>query len=146
LVALFFHNVNASGEVALEKLRAGLTAQVERTVDHDDTAERWGSGLVPVLGTPSLVALMENAAVRALEGHLPPGRTSVGGRMDVHHLSPTPVGMRVRACAELSQVDGRRLVFEVQAWDEVEQIGRATHERFVVDKAAFVAKARAKAR
>ncbi|MGD8244835.1 MAG: thioesterase family protein [Anaerolineae bacterium] len=144
-MALFFPNVNASGEVALEKLRAGLTAQVEMTVTADDTAERWGSGLVPVLGTPSLVALMEGAAVRALEGHLPPGQTSVGGRLDVRHLAPTPVGMCVRASAELMEIEGRRLVFHVGAWDEVERIGDATHERFIVDQAAFVAKAKAKA-
>jgi predicted thioesterase len=64
--------------------------------------------------------------------------------MDIHHLAPTPVGMEVRARAELSQVDGRRLVFDVEAWDEVEKIGRATHERFIVDEAAFIAKAKAK--
>jgi predicted thioesterase len=144
-MALFLLNVHILSEVAMEELAKGLTGQVARTVTVDDTAARWGSGLVPVLGTRSLVALMENAAVQALEGHLPPGRTSVGGRMDVHHLAPTPVGMVVRACAELSEVDGRRLRFDVRAWDEVEQIGRATHERFVVDQSAFVAKAQAKA-
>jgi predicted thioesterase len=123
----------------------GLTGAVEMRVTEDDTAERWGSGLVPVFGTPALVALMENAAVEALRGHLPAGETSVGGRMDVHHLAPTPVGMEVRARAELSQVDGRRLVFEIEAWDEVERIGKATHERFVVNQERFVARAKAKA-
>jgi predicted thioesterase len=126
-------------------LRTGLTGESETTVTENDTAERWGSGLVPVFGTPSLVALMENAAVRALEGSLAPGQTSVGGRMDVQHLAPTPVGMGVRTRAELTEVVGRRLVFEIEAWDEIEQIGRGNHERFVVDQAAFVAKAAAKA-
>jgi predicted thioesterase len=129
----------------MEALAPGLTGTVEMTVTEDDTAERWGSGLVPVFGTPGLVGLMENAAVEALRGHLPAGQTSVGGRMDVQHLAPTPVGMQVRARAELLQVDGRRLVFDVEAWDEAEQIGKATHERFIVDQAAFVAKAEAKA-
>ncbi|MGD2178144.1 MAG: thioesterase family protein [Anaerolineae bacterium] len=129
----------------MERLTPGLTGEVETTVADDDTAARQGSGLVPVFGTPALVALMENAAVRALEGDLPPGQTSVGGRMDVRHLAPTPVGMRVRARAELLEMEGRRLVFHVEAWDELEQIGRATHERFIVDQAAFVAKAKAKA-
>jgi predicted thioesterase len=128
----------------MEELTAGLASTVEMTVTENDTAERWGSGLVPVLGTPSLVALMENAAVRALEGHLAPGQTTVGGRMDVRHLAPTPVGMLVQARAELSEIEGRRLVFDVGAWDEVEQIGKASHERFIVDKAPFVAKAEAK--
>jgi predicted thioesterase len=129
----------------MEELKAGLTGSVEIAVTEKDTAERWGSGLVPLLGTPSLVALMENAAVRALEGHLAPGHTSVGGRMDVRHLAPTPVGMQVRARAELLEIEGRRLVFNVEGWDEVEQIGKASHERFIVDKAPFVARAKAKA-
>ncbi len=130
----------------MQTLLAGLTGETEITVTQDDTAERWGSGLVPVLGTPTLVALMESAAVKALEAHLPPGQTSVGGRMDVRHLAPTPVGMAVRARAELLEVDGRRLVFSIEAWDEAERIGEATHERFVVDRDRFVAKAEAKGR
>lgn len=128
----------------MDKLAPGLTGEVEALVTEADTADRWGSGLVPVLGTPALVGLMEGAAVQALAGHLPPGRTSVGGRIDVRHLAPTPVGMRVRARAELLEVEGRRLGFRVQAWDEVEQVGEATHERFVVAEERFVAKAKAK--
>jgi fluoroacetyl-CoA thioesterase len=122
----------------------GLIGEATTVVTETDTAGHWGSGLVPVFGTPALVGLMEGAAVQALAGHLPPGRTSVGGRIDVHHLAPTPVGMRVRAHAELLEVEGRRLVFHVEAWDEVEQISRATHERFIVDEERFVAQAKAK--
>jgi fluoroacetyl-CoA thioesterase len=129
----------------MNKLTPGLTHEIETVVTKADTAERLGSGLVPVLGTPALVGLMENAAVRALEGHLPPGQTSVGGRIDVRHLAATPVGMRVRARAELVEVESRRLVFRIEAWDEVEQIGKATHERFVVDVERFVKKAKGKA-
>jgi fluoroacetyl-CoA thioesterase len=128
----------------MDELAPGLTGEVETLVTEADTADRWGSGLVPVLGTPALVGLMEGAAVQALAGHLPPGRTSVGGRIDVRHLAPTPVGMRVRARAELLQVDARRLVFHVEAWDEVAKIGEATHERFVVDEERFIARARAR--
>ena len=130
----------------MDELAPGLTGEVEAVVTETDTAARWGSGLVPVLGTPALVGLMEGAAVRALAGHLPSGRTSVGGRIDVRHLAPTPVGLRIRARAELLEVEGRRLVFHVEAWDEVEPIGEATHERFVVDEEQFVAGARAKAK
>ena len=126
------------------ELTPGLVGDVETVVTEADTADRWGSGLVPVFGTPALVGLMEGAAVEALAGHLPPGQTTVGGRIDVQHLAPTPVGMRVRGRAELLEVEGRRLVFRVEAWDEVEQIGKATHERFVVDEERFVAKAKAK--
>ena len=123
----------------------GLYGEIETQVSAGDTAVRWGSGLVPVFGTPALVGLMEGAAVRAVADHLPPGKTSVGGQIDVRHLAPTPVGMRVRARAELREVDGRRLVFSIEAWDEAELIGEATHERFIVDEARFVAKARGKA-
>jgi len=128
------------GEIA-----PGLTGEASTIVADADTATRHGSGLVPVYATPALVGLMERAAVAALKGHLASGHTSVGGRIDVHHLAPTPVGMRVRACAELLRVHGRRLVFDVQAWDEVERIGQATHERFLVDQADFISRAKAKA-
>jgi predicted thioesterase len=128
----------------MDELAPGLIGEAATVVTETDTAGHWGSGLVPVFGTPALVGLMEGAAVQALEGRLPPGRTSVGGRIDVHHLAPTPMGMHVRARAELLEVEGRRLVFHVEAWDEVEQIGRATHERFIVDEERFVAQAKAK--
>jgi predicted thioesterase len=128
------------GEIA-----PGLTGEATTIVADADTATRQGSGLVAVYATPALVGLMERAAVAALKGHLPLGHTSVGGRIDVHHLAPTPVGMRVRAYAELLRVHGRRLVFDVQAWDEVERIGQATHERFLVHQKDFVSRAQAKA-
>ncbi|MBE9506829.1 MAG: thioesterase family protein [Chloroflexi bacterium] len=130
----------------MDELVPGLTGEVEAVVTEANTADRWGSGLVPVFGTPALVGLMESAAVQALKGCLTPGQTSVGGRIDVRHLAPTPVGMRVHARAELVEVDGRRLKFRVEAWDEAERIGEAIHERFVIDEKRFVAKAKAKAR
>lgn len=126
------------------KLAPGLIGEVETVVTEADTAARWGSGLVPVFGTPALVGLMEGAAVQALEGHFLPGQTSVGGRINVRHLAPTPVGMHVRARAELLEVEGRRLGFRVEAWDAIEQIGEATHERFIIDEDRFIAKAKAK--
>ena len=125
-------------------LEPGLTGEVEKRVAEDDTAARWGSGLVPVFGTPSLVGLMENAAVEALKGHLPAERTSVGGHMDVRHLAPTPVGLHVRARAELVEVDGQRLVFAIEAWDDAERIGEASHTRFVIEQQRFVERAESK--
>lgn len=122
----------------------GLSGQSEAVVQLSDTAVRWGSGSVPVFSTPALVGLMESAAVQALNGHLAPGQTTVGARIDVRHLAPTPVGMRVQARAELVGIQGRRLTFRIVAWDEVEQIGEAVHERFVVDDERFVARAQAK--
>jgi len=122
----------------------GLTAELEHIVTDDDTASHWGSGLVPVFSTPALVGLMESAAVQALADHLPPGQTTVGGHIDVHHLAATRVGMKVRIKAELTAVEGRKLTFKVQAWDEVELIGEADHERFVVDEKRFIARVEAK--
>ncbi len=126
-------------------LQVGLQGERRRTVTEADTAARHGSGLAPVFSTPALVALMEGAAVAALEGQLPAGQTSLGVRIDVRHLAATPVGMEVRARAVLEEVDGRRLVFRVEAWDAVEKIGEARHERFLVDEARFLQKVAAKA-
>jgi fluoroacetyl-CoA thioesterase len=114
------------------------------TVTDADTASRWGSGLVPVYSTPALVGLMEAAAVKALEGQLEAGKTTVGGHIDVHHLAATPVGMTVRARAELTAIEGRKLTFQIEAWDEAEKIGEALHERFLVDTEKFVARVEAK--
>ncbi len=122
----------------------GLSAELSHTVTEKDTAAQWGSGLVPVFSTPALVGLMESAAVRVLEGHLPAGQTSVGGRIDVRHLAATPVGMTVRTRAELTASEGRKLTFTVEAWDEQEKIGEAVHERFVIDEARFMARVQAK--
>jgi fluoroacetyl-CoA thioesterase len=122
----------------------GLSAELNITVSEADTAAKWGSGLVPVYSTPALVGLMEAAAVKALEGQLDAGKTTVGGHIDVRHLAATPVGMSVRARAELTAVEGRKLTFQVDAWDEVEKIGEALHERFLIDTDKFVAKVQSK--
>lgn len=128
----------------MNELTPGLIAELSHTVTDADTASKWGSGLVPVFSTPALVGLMESAAVAALEGHLSPGQTTVGGHIDVHHLAATPVGMQVRARAELTEVEGRKLFFKIQAWDENELIGEAEHERFVVDEKRFLERVQAK--
>jgi len=122
----------------------GLSAEFKHTVSEIDTASHWGSGGLPVFSTPALVGLMESTAVIALRGHLPPGQTTVGGHIDVHHLAPTPVGMLVHARAELIAIDGKKLTFKVQAWDDNELIGEADHDRFVIDEAKFMAKVAAK--
>jgi fluoroacetyl-CoA thioesterase len=130
----------------MDELAPGLVAELKQIVTDADTASKWGSGLVPVFSTPALVGLMESAAVAALTGHLSPGQTTVGAHIDVHHLAATPVGMQVRARAELTAVEGRKLVFKIQAWDEVELIGEADHERFVIDEARFIGRIQAKAK
>lgn len=125
-------------------LTPGQHGEASVTVTRDLTAAALGSGNVAVYSTPALIALLEAAAVHALDGHLPEGQTSVGTRLDVRHLAATPVGMIVRAEATLIEVDRRRLIFEVSAFDAVERIGEGTHERFIVDRARFEAKVRSK--
>ena len=128
----------------MNELLPGMAAERKHIVTDEDTASKWGSGLVPVFSTPALVGLMESTAVAALSGQLPEGQTSVGGRIDVRHLAATPVGMQVRARAELTAVEGRKLVFKIQAWDESEMIGEAIHERYIVDEARFLKRVQAK--
>lgn len=128
----------------MTSLTPGLVAELSHTVTQADTASQWGSGLVPVFSTPALVGLMESCAVLALQGHLPQGQTSVGGRIDVRHLAATPVGMTVRACAELMRVEERKLTFNIEDWDNLEKVGEALHERYVIDAEKFIARAQAK--
>lgn len=125
-------------------LQPGQSTEIEFTVSETETAAHLGSGSLAVYATPALVALMENAAVQALEGHLPAGHTTVGGKIDVRHLAATPVGMKVRAHAELVEAQGRKLTFRIKAWDEVELIGEADHVRFLVEEDAFMTKTRSK--
>jgi fluoroacetyl-CoA thioesterase len=125
-------------------LEVGLVGELSATVDSSLLASAVGSGGVEVFSTPSLIALMENASRSAVESLLPPGQTTVGVRVDVRHLAATPPGLEVRARAELVEVDGRRLVFRVEAFDTYEKIGEGTHERMVVDPSRLIARAQAK--
>lgn len=129
----------------LVPLAPGLTGTASTVVTDDLTAAALGSGLVPVYATPALIALLEAAAVNALSGALAEGQTTVGTLLNVRHLAATPVGMAVRASATLTEVDGRRLVFSVEAWDAQEAIGSGTHERYIVDRARFIERVQRKA-
>ena len=116
-------------------------------VDTPQLASAFGSGSwkVDVYATPAMIALMEQAAVNAVDHLLAPGQSSVGTRVDIQHLAATPPGLEVRAWAELTAVDGRRLTFKVEAYDTAEKIGSGTHERMVVDVQRLLDRARAKA-
>jgi predicted thioesterase len=122
-------------------LTAGLTARVELTVTDADTAQALGSGDVPVLGTPRLLALAEAATVVATAAKLSPGTTTVGTRVELDHTAPSPVGATVTANAALAKVDGRRLLFEVRITAGETTVGEARIERLVVDRKQFVARA-----
>lgn len=119
------------------KLEPGLKGSVEILVGTRDTAPHVGSGKIKVLATPVMVSMMEEAALHAVEGLLPEGHQTVGIRLDISHIAATPVGMRVRAHAELMKVDGRKLTFRVSAEDEKEPIGEGVHERIIVNVARF---------
>jgi predicted thioesterase len=114
------------------------------TVDASMLASALGSGDLEVFATPSMIALMENAACRAVESLVPSGQTTVGTHLDVRHLVATPVGVEIRARAELIEVDGRKLTFRVEAFDSHDKIGEGTHERAVVDAARLLAHAQTK--
>jgi fluoroacetyl-CoA thioesterase len=123
--------------VDLSQLNLGRTGSAELLVGVEHSAPSIGSGLVPVLGTPVMINLIEAAALAAVERLLPPGHQSLGIHLDVRHFAATPIGMRVRATAELTAVDGRTLSFRVEARDDLEPIGDGTHQRVVVNVARF---------
>ena len=127
-------------------IEAGLVGEVEVVVQAADTADALGNTGVHVLATPRLVALLELAAIRAVEAHLPAGAGTVGTRIDVRHLAATPVGMRATIHATLREVDGRRFVFDIEGHDEVERIVEGTHERFQIDQVRFLARIATKKR
>jgi fluoroacetyl-CoA thioesterase len=122
-------------------LRPGLATRVELTVTDADTAQALGSGDVPVLGTPRVLALAEAATVAATAGRLPAGATTVGTRVELEHLAPTAVGRTVAAEAILSTVDGRRLTFTVAVRAGADVAARGQIERVVVDRESFVTRA-----
>lgn len=122
----------------------GLTGRAETVVTEQNTANAVGSGLVPVFATPYMIALMENAAVHAVNDHLEPGQGTVGTHLNVSHDAATPIGMKVWAECKLTAVDGKRLSFEVAAFDEAGLIGKGTHERFIIQTEKFLAKCEAK--
>lgn len=121
----------------LSAIRSGLRGSTEIMVGTRDTAPHVGSGRIKVLATPVLVMLLEESALNAVEGLLPPGHQTVGTRLDVSHTAATPVGMRVNAHAEVVRVEGRKLTFRVWAEDAVERIGEGVHERIIVNVERF---------
>ena len=112
----------------------------ELTVTEAVTAEKMGSGDMPVLATPAMMALMENAAMLAVANHLPEGSTTVGGHISSSHLRPSKIGDMVRAEAEVTKVDGRKIEFKVAAYSGNVVLGEGTHLRFVVDREKFLSK------
>jgi predicted thioesterase len=119
------------------RIKPGLTGFAELVVGEQHTAPRIGSGRVHVLATPVMINLIEAAALQAAEHLLPDGYQSLGTRLDVKHYAATPVGMKIRATAEVVKVEGRSIFFTVRAEDEKEPIGDGSHERVVVNVDRF---------
>jgi fluoroacetyl-CoA thioesterase len=119
---------------------SGLGGSASMDVGEDDTAIAFGSGDVPVLATPRIVALVEEASVQALDGHLADGETTVGMRVQLDHLAPTKVGQRVTADATLRRIEGRRLTFTVSVNDERGLVAAGTVTRVLVDRQRFLDK------
>ncbi|MDD4238316.1 MAG: thioesterase family protein [Desulfotomaculaceae bacterium] len=123
------------------QLSVGILGEATLTVDESNTAIAHGSGTVSVLATPALIALMEKAAQNSVAPFLVTGSTTVGTMVNIKHLAATPIGLNVAAASRLTEVDGRRLVFEVEVKDDVEIVATGVHERFIIKVDSFMKRA-----
>ena len=128
----------------MSELSRGVRGTRELLVTNENTAKALGSGGLDVFSTPSMIALMEYCAAESVFSLLPAGRSTVVTRIDIKHLSATPVGMTVRCETELIEIDRGRLVFLCRAYDEAGLIGEGTQERFIVNNAKFMEKTQEK--
>ena len=125
-------------------MKTGIRGEQMIIVTEQQTAKYLGSGELAVFTTPCMIALMENTAYKSVQPFLDPGQGTVGTLLNVKHLAATPVGMEVRCETKLIEIDRKRLVFEVKAFDACGLIGEGTHERFVIDNQKFMQKANGK--
>ena len=128
----------------MKSVSVGQEGRLEQVVRPEHGADRFQNAGVSVLATPVLCHWFESAAVLAVAAQLEPGEATVGTHLSIEHLKATPIGLRVRVIARVVAVEGRRMNFEVSAFDDVELVGRGTHERFVVDLERFLAGVNAK--
>jgi Predicted thioesterase len=125
-------------------VETGIKGRKETVVTEENTARKVGSGLLPVFATPAMIALMELTASDSVSAYLEEGTGTVGTKLDVKHVSATPIGMKITCESELVEIDRKRLVFQVTAYDDAGLIGEGLHERFIVDNEKFMAKVNAK--
>lgn len=121
-----------------EIIHPGMSREDSFEISMENSAIHLGSGSSRVLATPWMIAFMERVSHRLLTCCLPEGTSSVGTHLDVRHLAPTPVGATIRVRAEVLSVDGMRVNFSIEAWDNLEKIGEGKHERVVIDEARFL--------
>jgi predicted thioesterase len=126
-------------------LKAGMTGEASVIVNASNTALKFGSGSVNVYATPAMIGLMENASINAVDRHLLEGYVTVGIKIEIKHMAATPIGMKVIANAEVIEIDGLKIKFKVEAFDEKEKIGEGKHNRYIVKLSDFLRKAESKA-
>jgi fluoroacetyl-CoA thioesterase len=126
------------GMEIIELIQPGMTREDSFPITLENSAIHLGSGSSRVLATPWMIAFMERVSHRLLTCCLPEGYSSVGTHLDVRHLAPTPIGAMIRVKAEVLSVDGNRIYFKIDAWDDLEKIGEGTHERMIIDEARFL--------
>ncbi len=125
-------------------MQIGTKNTLERKVTEELSALSMGSGTLRVFATPAMIALIEETCWRSVAQQLEEGQGTVGTLLNVKHLAPTPLGMTVKCESELIEVDGRRIVFSVNVYDETGLVGSGTHERFIINESKFQAKANSK--
>ena len=133
-------NQHLEGRIDMENIKN----KIEMVVGTDNTAEKMGSGELPVFATPAMISLIEETCWKSVKGMFEDGTGSVGTRLEISHLSPTPVGMKVWCESELIEKEDRKLKFQVKVYDEKGLIGEGIHERFLIKNDKFMEKAEAK--
>ena len=128
----------------MAELKTGITGRAEDVVTESRTAASMGSGGLMVYGTPGMTAMMEYTAWSSVEPYMDEGMGTVGTRLEVSHLAASPVGAHITYESELTEIDRRKLVFTVRAYDDAGLIGEGIHERFIIDNARFMDKAQAR--
>lgn len=128
----------------MTSLAVGMQKEAQDKVTARNTAKAVGSGSLPVYATPAMTGLMEKAAAELAQKHMPEGWTTVGITLSIAHKAATPVGMAVRAAAKVTKIEGRKISYQVTAFDEREEIGSGIHERFAVQEEKFLDKAQKK--
>ena len=125
-------------------MEVGMKHTVKEIVTMEKTAAQVGSGLLPVYATPAMIALMEKCASECVAPYIEEGKSSVGTMLNVKHLAASPVGIEITCTATVTEIDGRRIAFSLEASDATGTIGEGTHERFIIDVERFMAKCNAK--